>query len=147
MYLAPGSFSNAGSQGFQRHLARQIDRFVPLPAGSEWVNAGRIRPSTCGAAGVLLSRMQPAIGEMKRMFVRPGHRGIGFGKKLALAVLDVAARIGYERIRLDTAPTMTEAIGLYEALGFRRIEPYRHYPADGIIFMEVMLNSIQEHSP
>ena len=82
---------------------------------------------------------------MKRMFVRPGHRGIGLGKRLAAAVLSEAAKIGYERIRLDTAPTMTEAIGLYEALGFRRIEPYRHYPVDEIMFMEIVLNTIQGH--
>jgi ribosomal protein S18 acetylase RimI-like enzyme len=62
------------------------------------------------------------------MFVRPGPRRVGIGKKLAVAVLDEAARLGYELVRLDTAATMTEAIGLYEALGFRRIEPYRHYP-------------------
>jgi putative acetyltransferase len=90
-----------------------------------------------------LRPLQPGIGEMKRMFVRPGHRGIGIGKKLALAILDEAAKIGFERIRLDTAPTMTEAMGLYESLGFRRIEPYRHYPVDEIVFMEIVLNAIR----
>jgi ribosomal protein S18 acetylase RimI-like enzyme len=94
---------------------------------------------------VALRPLQPGIGEMKRMFVRPAHRGVGLGKKLALAILDEAAKIGYERIRLDTAPTMTEAMGLYEALGFRRIEPYRHYPVD-VLFMEIVLNTIQAHS-
>jgi ribosomal protein S18 acetylase RimI-like enzyme len=94
---------------------------------------------------VALRRLQPGIGEMKRMFVRPGHRGIGLGKRLAAAVLSEAAKIGYERIRLDTAPTMTEAIGLYEALGFRRIEPYRHYSIDEIVCMDIVLNTIQGH--
>ncbi len=92
---------------------------------------------------VALRSLQPGIGEMKRMFVRPSHRGNGFGKRLAAAVLAEAAKVGYERIRLDTAPTMTEAIGLYDALGFRRIKPYRHYPVDDIVFMEIVLNTTQ----
>jgi putative acetyltransferase len=94
---------------------------------------------------VALRRLQPGIGEMKRMFVHPGHRGIGLGKRLAAAVLAEAGRLGYVRIRLDAAPTMTEAIGLYGALGFRRIAPYRHYPVDDIVFMEIVLKTIEGH--
>jgi putative acetyltransferase len=100
------------------------------------------------AAGcVALRPFQPGIGEMKRMFVRPPHRGIGIGKQLALAILQEAAKIGYERIRLDTTPMMLEALRLYLALGFRRIEPYRHYPVDDVVFMEIALNTIQRQSP
>jgi putative acetyltransferase len=94
---------------------------------------------------VALRPLQPGIGEMKRMFVRPAHRGFGIGKKLAVTILGEAAKIGYERIRLDTAPMMLEALRLYEALGFRRIEPYRHYPVDEVVFMEIALNTIRGH--
>ena len=94
---------------------------------------------------VALRRWDAGIGELKRMFVRPAYRGRGIGKQLGLAVLDEALAMGYERVRLDTAPTMVEAIRLYERLGFRRIEPYRHYPVADVIFMEIVL--LPSHSP
>jgi putative acetyltransferase len=87
---------------------------------------------------VAMRRWDAGIGELKRMFVRPAYRGRGIGKQLGLAVLDEALAMGYERVRLDTAPTMVEAIRLYEGLGFRRIEPYRHYPVADVIFMEIV---------
>jgi putative acetyltransferase len=98
------------------------------------------------AAGcVALRRWDAGIGELKRMFVRPADRGRGIGKQLGLAVLDEALAMGYERVRLDTAPSMVAAIRLYERLGFRRIEPYRHYPVADVIFMEFL--PLRSHSP
>jgi len=94
-----------------------------------------------------LRRWQPGTAEMKRMYVRPAHRGRGVGKCLAVAAIQEAVNAGYHRIVLDTAPTMTDAIRLYEGLGFRRIGPYRQYPFDDVIFMEVKLTQLPEASP
>jgi putative acetyltransferase len=112
-------------QNFQQELDR-LPGCYALPDGRLWL---AITDSGEAAGCVALRRLEPGIGEMKRLYVRLEHRGTGLGKRLAQKVIDEARDIAYQRIRLDTTSSITEAIRLYESLGFTCITPYR--PLDG----------------
>ena len=69
-------------------------------------------------------------GELNRMFVRPQFRGLGLAK-LMLEHLEQHARDHNIKIlRLETGIHQTEAIGLYERMGFKNIPPFGEYVED-----------------
>ena len=127
-----------GFQDFERELRDLPGDYAP-PRGLLLV--ARVESEPVGCVG--LRALEAGACEMKRLYVRPEHRGTGAGKALAEAVIDAATRLGYERMRLDTLPSMDAARGLYRALGFREIEPYRHSPIAGTAYMELALNTPQ----
>jgi len=94
-----------------------------------------------GQAGgcVAIRKIRDGIAEMKRLYVRPAHRGTGLGRKLAEAVLGEAETAGYRTVRLDTLATMKEAQALYLSMGFTDIPAYNEHPIAGTRFMEKRL--------
>jgi ribosomal protein S18 acetylase RimI-like enzyme len=88
---------------------------------------------------IALRPMDETVCEMKRMYIRPAHRGKGLGRALATAIIQEAIEKGYQYMRLDTINTMTEAIQLYYSLGFDDIAAYRYNPVSGAKYMELDL--------
>lgn len=122
-------------QGFDEEVAGLPGEYAP-PRGALFlaIDEGR----AVGCVG-LRPHDWPAIAELKRLYVRADSRSRGLGKSLSLAALAFAREAGYERVRLDTLPTMVEARSLYEALGFTEISAYRFNPVPDVCYMELVL--------
>ncbi|PSP02563.1 MAG: N-acetyltransferase [Cyanobacteria bacterium QS_7_48_42] len=67
---------------------------------------------------------------IKRMYVRPQFRGLGFAKLMVNHLAYYAHVHNITLLRLETGIHQREAIGLYERLGFYRIPPFGSYTDD-----------------
>ena len=125
-----------GFQGIDRELEAFPASYAP-PRGRLWL--ARVDGRAAGCVGV--RRFEGSICEMKRLYVRRAFRGFRVGRRLAVASVRAAQRIGYRRMRLDTLGSMTAAIELYRTLGFREIPPYRFNPEPGARYFELDLTA------
>lgn len=125
-----------GFQGFESELAGLPGAYAP-PSGRLLV--ARLHGTSAGCVAV--RALEPGICEMKRMYVRPGHRGSGVGRRLAETAVAEARAMGYSSMRLDTLETMASARRLYRHLGFVPIPPYRHNPLPGAEFLALDLRA------
>jgi epoxyqueuosine reductase len=119
-------------QNFEAELAGLPGRYAP-PTGQMLLAQHDGQVIGC----VALRQIGEGLCEMKRLFVQPAFRGQGTGKALAQAIIEAGRRIGYKRMRLDTA--MEPAQSLYRSLGFLQIPPYQQVPVAGVVFMELEL--------
>jgi len=108
--------------------------YVP-PSGGLWVAWRGDEAVGC----VALQSLSEEAGEVKRMYVRPAHRGDGIARQLAYLVIDEARGRGYAKLRLGTLATMQPAQNLYTSLGFVPIPPYRAIEFGHTLFYELDL--------
>lgn len=78
-----------------------------------------------------LRPVDPATGEMKRVYVRPAARGTGLGRRLVARIVEEARNAGYARICLDVLPEFEVATRIYESLGFADAERWRSIRCPG----------------
>ena len=115
--------------GFDPSLSISADAHeMTPPAGALLIARLRGRPVGCGAL-----KLHPgAPAELKRMWISPGARGMGLGRRLLQELERIARDEGATVLRLETNGALHEAISLYRSSGFVEVEafnaePYAHH--------------------
>ena len=93
--------------------------FLVAHRGGVAVGCAGLRPAGDGAA------------EVKRVWVSSALRRQGLGRRLMAEIERRARGRGLRELRLDTRSDLVEARSLYEALGYREIEPFGDNPYAG----------------
>jgi putative acetyltransferase len=102
--------------GFQVDPVLEADLDDPQNAyGAVWV--AEDGDKVIGSVAVRLLG-DGAQAELKRMYLRPTHRGRGIGRSLLSHAIDWAASQGCHSVVLDTSASMLAAQGLYRSVGF-----------------------------
>jgi GNAT superfamily N-acetyltransferase len=81
------------------------------------------KPMGCGAVRMI----EPAVAEIKRMYVDRKLRGRRVGRQIVLALEAQAIQLGAKRIVLETGPRQPDAIAMYAHAGFYEIPLYGEY--------------------
>jgi ribosomal protein S18 acetylase RimI-like enzyme len=103
----------------------EADEFVP-PHGVFLVYEAHGRTIAGGA----LRRLAEGIGEIKRMWTAPEHRGRGHARRVLAALEDTAVVCGYRVVRLQTGALQSAALALYRSAGYRPTAQYGRYVGD-----------------
>lgn len=125
-------------QNFDQELA-DLPGDYAAPRGALWLARAGQELAGCCALRPLDTVDYPNACEMKRLYVRPGYRGLGLGRQLAEAALENARMADYDCVLLDTLDDMESARALYEELGFYEIPPYYHNPIAGAHYLKADL--------
>jgi DNA-binding MarR family transcriptional regulator len=103
---------DAGFEEGRSHPGDDQDVFV----------VARLRGAPVGCGGLRIRPGEPA--ELRRMWVSDDVRGLGLGKRLLAELERRALATGATEVRLETNRSLTEAIGLYRASGYREIPAF-----------------------
>jgi DNA-binding MarR family transcriptional regulator len=115
--------------GFDPARSSQVSVAELRPPAGVFVVA-RLGAEPVGCGGLRL--MGDGDCDVKRMWVAPGARGMGLGRRLLGDLETRAIAVGARRLRLETNRTLVEAISLYRSSGFIEVaafndEPYAHH--------------------
>jgi GNAT superfamily N-acetyltransferase len=122
--------------GWEPASSQAVEPSDLAPPDGIWLVAYRDgRAIGCGG----LQRLEPEIGEIRRIFLDKTERGRGTGRRLLVELEEHARRLGFRRVRLTTGDGQPEALGMFQSAGYHEIPPF----TDGVFtrhWMEKVLS-------
>jgi putative acetyltransferase len=93
----------------------------------DWTTVFIARDGAVAVACGALKRHGDGIGEVKRMYTRPSHRGRKIGEQIVACIEALARSEGLRRLVLETGDRHHAAWKVYENAGFTRCGPVLDY--------------------
>jgi GNAT superfamily N-acetyltransferase len=125
-----------GMEDSDRKVLYDPGRYVLGPGGHIFMALRNGKPVGCCA----LLAMDGGVFELAKMTVSEDERGRGIGRALLSYAIEQAKSLGAASLYLETNHTLSDAIHLYEALGFLHLPPERVHPSPYArvnVFMEL----------
>jgi ribosomal protein S18 acetylase RimI-like enzyme len=137
------------SAAYRGHIDSEINDQYRSPAGARRFLMNIVQYPGCGAffqpasyvamdpgtgrlSGICLASLVHAdVGHVTQVCVSPAARGTGVGYELIRRSLASLARHGCKKVTLTVTAANTEAIALYERMGFRKTRNFSAYVWEG----------------
>lgn len=97
---------------YEAYLDDSAIYFV-IEVDDEVIGGGGIKP---------LQGYDNTVCELQKMYLKPSARGKGYGKQVFYSCLRAAKELGYTQCYLESDPSMTTAITIYEKNGFKHLK-------------------------
>jgi GNAT superfamily N-acetyltransferase len=125
--FASGLIDRLDADILSRYPGEPVNGIDPVQfrAAGGYFAAARVHDTLVGCGA--FRPLDGSTVEIKRMFVLPDHRGRGVARAILAALESEARRRGFARAILETGNRQSEAIALYHACGYARIEPFGQY--------------------
>jgi len=129
-------------QSFEKELADPLYKYG-APQGVLLLAYWNDKSVGCVALQPLPDENGLTVCEMKRLYVEPEYRKHKIGNTLVDLIIDEAAKLGYDKMKLDTLEKLQAAINIYLKKGFVITNPYYHNPLNGVVYMEKQLRLLE----
>ena len=96
--------------------------------------------------GAFAATAHSGVAEIKRVYVRGDFRRQGLARTLTLALVERAKESGYHTAAISTWPHNTQALALYQQLGFAPIAPFKEHAHAQLVFLGLSLGPAQKNS-
>jgi len=96
-----------------------LDIYKSYPGGGGYFVVIEKEKEIMGCAGIY--RINESECELRKMYLNPSIRGKGIGRLLLEKMISKAISLGFNRMKLETASILKEAISLYIKYGFKQI--------------------------
>jgi len=115
-----------GLGGFSHHSDDSLNKIENSFSGGFFGLLQNENHEIIGTFG--LYKLNEVNCEIRKMFLLPKARRKGLGKWMVNFLIGKAKELGFQKITLDTASVLLEAIDLYKKMGFKEIEASNDSP-------------------
>jgi putative acetyltransferase len=112
--------ANKPGTAFYDESTDHLHAVFETPNAAYWVveEEGKV----IGGGGIFPTEGLPAgTCELVKLYLYPAARGRGIGKELIIMCFEKAKSFGFENIYLESMPELSQAVSIYEKLGFKSL--------------------------